>query len=191
MANWKEQEEEDLKLGLLIELSYTEMAEILGRSVNSLYKKAYKIRNPRKVKGSHEKYYAANKARINAYQKEHRKAYHLEYYRHNAEDRKAYQKEYSTKNRKKCNEACRDHYAKNKEVYSAYSAKRRAAKLNATPSWADMEGIKDFYFKRPEGYHVDHIVPLQHDKVCGLHVLNNLQYLTAEENLKKGNRYDL
>lgn len=69
------------------------------------------------------------------------------------------------------------------------SAKYRSSKLKATPNWADLEKISKFYFNCPEGYHVDHIVPLQGSLVCGLHVLNNLQYLTALDNLKKHNKH--
>lgn len=80
---------------------------------------------------------------------------------------------------------CKNNPEKNK----ARAAKRRARKLNATPSWADLKAIENFYKNCPEKHHVDHIVPLCGKNVCGLHVLDNLQYLPAKENLKKGNKF--
>lgn len=73
----------------------------------------------------------------------------------------------------------------------AKTMKRHAAKLQRTPSWADLEAIEAFYVARPEGFHVDHKIPLRGEFISGLHVLNNLQYLLATENIAKGNRLDL
>ena len=71
---------------------------------------------------------------------------------------------------------------------------RRARKLNATPKWltpAHYAEIEGFYLfcKLFPGHHVDHIAPLKGKNVCGLHHPLNLQILTAEENMKKGNRF--
>jgi hypothetical protein len=82
----------------------------------------------------------------------------------------------------------RDYYQRNKDKYFANSAKRRAAQLQAIPLWADLNKIEEIYLNKPKGYNVDHIIPLQGDCVCGLHVENNLQYLTESENKSKGNK---
>jgi hypothetical protein len=67
----------------------------------------------------------------------------------------------------------------------AYNARKR----KAMPAWADREVIQRFYEARPEGHHVDHVIPLRGKFVSGLHVETNLQYLPGVENNKKGNRY--
>lgn len=69
-----------------------------------------------------------------------------------------------------------------------YNAKRRAEEKQAIPPWADLNKIKEIYKNCPTGYHVDHIYPLNAKDSCGLHVENNLQYLSAKENMQKGNR---
>lgn len=77
---------------------------------------------------------------------------------------------------------------------ASYIAKYRAQKLKATPEWLSDEQeleIKRIYGNCPIDCHVDHIVPLQSNNVCGLHVPWNLQILEAKDNLSKGNRLDV
>lgn len=80
-----------------------------------------------------------------------------------------------------------------------HTANYRAKKLQATPLWlndSQIEEILDFHtsakmFQLYTGvdYQVDHIVPLQGETVCGLHVPWNLQLLPSFENQSKSNRH--
>jgi hypothetical protein len=66
----------------------------------------------------------------------------------------------------------------------------------AWPEWAashpEFAGIYREATRRRaagENVQVDHIVPICSKIVCGLHVPWNLQVLTAEENMKKSNKW--
>jgi len=81
------------------------------------------------------------------------------------------------------------YYLTHQEKIKVYKANQRANRIKRTPKWVNLEKIQEIYKKCPEGYHVDHIIPLQGKLVSGLHVENNLQYLLAKENLQKNNKY--
>lgn len=72
---------------------------------------------------------------------------------------------------------------------SWYAQQRLFTLMDRTPKWADRNAILDIYDKCPDGYVVDHIIPLKGKLVSGLHVANNLQYLTPEANTAKSNNY--
>ncbi len=81
-------------------------------------------------------------------------------------------------------------------VENAKSNARRATKLNATPVWADLGKIQQIYtlckqISETTGvlHHVDHVVPLQGRRVCGLHVESNLRIISATENISKSNNF--
>jgi hypothetical protein len=68
-----------------------------------------------------------------------------------------------------------------REEWMRYHARK---KYN-TPIGEDISKIKEFYKNCPDGYEVDHIIPLSKG---GSHCLSNLQYLTISENRKKSNK---
>ena len=82
-------------------------------------------------------------------------------------------------------------YNNNKKKALANTRYQQAARLKRVPKWSEKELIAAFYENCPEGYHVDHILPLQGKLVSGLHVFGNLQYLPAKENQSKGNKVEL
>ena len=53
--------------------------------------------------------------------------------------------------------------------------------------WNEKKLIGRFYKNCPQGYEVDHIIPISRG---GKHCLSNLQYLTKEENRKKSAKLD-
>lgn len=127
---------------------------------------------------------AANRDRHRAYsrqwQKDHRE--HV-----NAKSRES-----RVKNPDRRAATCRAWNERNQDKRAEAVARRRS-KLN-TPAWADKAAISAFYreAKRLEKetggkYHVDHIVPINSDLVCGLHVETNLQVIPARENVLKRN----
>lgn len=79
---------------------------------------------------------------------------------------------------------------KGKAAIKRAGMKRYAVKMGAFPKWADTKALNAFIDDCPEGFHVDHIIPLQGATVCGLHCVENLQYLPPIENSVKSNRLD-
>jgi hypothetical protein len=81
---------------------------------------------------------------------------------------------------------------KGKRSSNYHCALRYARKRDRTPKWLtkeDMDRIKEIYNNRPNGYEVDHIIPLCSKNVSGLHIPENLQYLRAEINRTKNNKF--
>lgn len=81
--------------------------------------------------------------------------------------------------------------AKKREAKRAEKPIQRSRLRKATPKWADKNKIKEIYASRKEGMHVDHIIPIRGELVCGLHVETNLQVIPAWQNMSKSNHYSL
>jgi hypothetical protein len=84
----------------------------------------------------------------------------------------------------------KDFYYSNPHYYNEKAARYRAQKIKACPIWVSLQELQVIYDNKPDGYHVDHVIPLQGKYVCGLHVPWNLQYLPASDNCSKGNYHE-
>lgn len=118
------------------------------------------------------------------------------YVERNRERVAARQTAYYLANKEKRQQYRRGHYEQNLERYARSEVQRRALIKNL-PGWADTQSIELLYrlarkMSEETGvlHHVDHIVPLRHPQVCGLHVQNNLRVVPAAVNLKKKNRFE-
>lgn len=83
------------------------------------------------------------------------------------------------------------------DFYKNKARKDGARKLQATPSWINKRYIQMFYElakmeeeRTGRKVHVDHIIPLVGNNVCGLHCEQNLQLLFEEDNHLKNNRWE-
>ena len=155
------------------------------------------------VSAKARKYLAENKAAINARQKERARANPVQVKeasqraraRKPEQSRAATRKWYANNKDKRRITMAQWSY-NNRDKTAAYCAAYKARKLHATPSWANMDYIDNKYICAKlcsEGtgipYHVDHIVPLYSELVCGLHVSDNLQVIPGAENVSKSNHH--
>ncbi len=74
---------------------------------------------------------------------------------------------------------------------------RRRLKMYCPMAQMDSEAIVDMYREAAfltattgVPHQVDHVIPLHHPLICGLHVSWNMDILTAEENVRKSNSFD-
>lgn len=154
----------------------------------SMAKKAHYAANSSRIKASTKVWYEDNRERMAASNKTWAKAH--------PEKVRAYKKKYSDANKEKKAASSKAWEAANRGKSNAKAAKRRALKKQAsvelTPE--ELQFIEDMYImcrsiSEVTGvvHHVDHIKPISKG---GKHHPDNLQILTATENLQKHAKWE-
>ena len=126
------------------------------------------------------------------------KNYHKKYYELNKDKLVNCTRQWRKDNIKKARDITKNWKLNNPHKNTLHEQKRRALKLNATPSWfneLDEFVLNEAYLlaKIREKitnikWHVDHIIPLQSKIASGLHCANNIQVIPQKLNSFKLNR---
>jgi len=165
--------------------------------------KAWRLANPERDKATHAAHAAKNPAREArrkadwaASNKTHVAAQMAAHYAANKDKIVARSKKWVTDNAAR---AAQNQEAWRKRVSlrrCEQASARRAGMPKATPAWTNRFFVREaFRLARQRTvvlgfkWHVDHIVPLKSNLVCGLHVENNLRVVPKAVNLAKGNRH--
>lgn len=150
----------------------------------------YRLENAETVRKNHREWSCANRDKISAYGAKYRAA--------NSSKINDRISAWSKANPDKCVARSRRYQQRHPEKAVAAVMKREALKRQAYAPW-DKE-LTDFVANEAAHlcrlrlaatgfkWHVDHIIPLAGESVCGLHVWNNLQVIPAVLNIKKQNK---
>lgn len=148
----------------------------------------YRAANPEKIKDTLRKFRQKNAVSVAEYKRQYRAE--------NPQKVKVARKISYDKNRETELAIAAEYKRNNPHITRAIAASRVAKKKCATPSWFSRDEVRELHkqaveFTELTGYpwHVDHIVPLKSDLVCGLHWHGNMQVISGSENQSKSNRY--
>lgn len=117
------------------------------------------------------------------------------YGKKNAEKRVPYSKKYREDNLEYCLKQSREYKKKNKARISAINSRRRVKQELGTfkhliPELELIYAQAEVLKAQGIVVQVDHIIPISHKEVCGLHVPWNLQILPKKINTIKSNHFD-
>jgi hypothetical protein len=118
-----------------------------------------------------------------------------------SEQRSAYMAQWRIDNQEWVKKYSKTYREQNKARYNYLCQKRKIDLLKRTPAWLtqdDLWIIEQAYElaalrTRMLGvvFHVDHVLPLRGNTVCGLHVPQNIRVVTWLENQSKSNKHEV
>lgn len=184
---------------------YNRARYLAKREQHREQRKAYYQANKESIKALVREYGRLNRNTKNAYNRkwnaehpERARLHHKQSYIRHLGSRQRYAAARYLENKDILLERGKQWVQRNRGLARAAYARRRAAKLQATPPWTTPEMVariaEVYKFARAlelrDGIprHVDHIYPLQGTTCCGLHVPWNLQILAASANQRKSNK---
>lgn len=141
------------------------------------YSKAYKLENSEKISKQHKEYRERTKESIQEYA--------IAYRAKRPDILKKNSKKWKDKNAHRCIEYVYIREVKKKRVLNTLSPeqKKEVQAVYKECRRLNKDGSGELYC-------VDHIVPLTHPDVCGLHAPQNLTILTKLDNNRKHNKFD-
>lgn len=165
------------------------------------YMRTYYVRHKERLTTYNKKYYVEHATEIQTNQRirykqliDWYKQYNKEYYQNHLDYFVTHNASYYLNNL----DYFVSYWCKNASQYNYNTAKRRAIIKQAVPRWAELDDIQQLYNtckiisdETHVKHNVDHIIPLQHPLVCGLHCLSNLQIISETENKQKSNKFEV
>lgn len=163
----------------------------------------YRADNAEKIRASKRQYSADNKeaislknkqinANLTTEQRARKNAMSRLHYLKNKERIRELHRQYYKGCAAQVADRARQRHQENPGLRREKLARQRAAQKQATPKWLTRAQIKEMratYQLANADEHVDHMVPIAGEFVCGLHVPWNLAILPAQENRRKQNKW--